>query len=60
MNRKEGNYLNFCPNYVQEFSLRAQIIRFTNFKVVGNVKRGGSGCKLLIEYGFGPWRSLSV
>jgi hypothetical protein len=29
-------------------------------KVVGNEKRGGSGSKLLIEYGFGPWRSMSV
>ncbi len=29
-------------------------------KVVGNEKRGGSGSRLLIEYGFGPWRSMSV
>ncbi len=29
-------------------------------KVVGNEKRGGSGSKLLLEYGFGPWRSMSV
>jgi hypothetical protein len=29
-------------------------------KVVGNQKRGGSGSKLLIEYCFGPWRSMSV
>ncbi len=29
-------------------------------KVVGNEKRGGSGSKLLIEYGNGPWRSMSV
>jgi hypothetical protein len=29
-------------------------------KVVGNEKRGGSGSKLLIEYGFGLWQSMSV
>jgi ribonucleases P/MRP protein subunit RPP40 len=29
-------------------------------KVVGNEKGGGSGSKLLLEYGFGPWRSMSV
>ncbi len=28
--------------------------------VVGNEKGGGSGNKLLLEYGFGPWRSMSV
>jgi hypothetical protein len=29
-------------------------------KVVGNEKGGGSGSKLLLGYGFGPWRSMSV
>jgi hypothetical protein len=27
---------------------------------VGNEKGGGSGSKLLIQYGFAPWRSMSV
>ncbi len=29
-------------------------------KVVGNEKREGSVSKQLLEYGFGPWRSMSV
>ncbi len=29
-------------------------------KVVGNEKQGGSGVWLLLEYGAGPWRSMSV
>ncbi len=29
-------------------------------KVGSNEKRGGSGSKLLIDYGFGPWRFMSV
>ncbi len=29
-------------------------------KVVGNEKGGGSESKLLLEYGFRPWRSISV
>jgi hypothetical protein len=29
-------------------------------KVVGNEKIGGSGVWLLLEYGTGPWRSMSV
>ncbi len=32
----------------------------SDLKVVGNEKRGGSGSKLLLEYSFGPWRSMSV
>ncbi len=39
---------------------RVYIFSFLHLKVVGNEKRGGSGSKLLIEYGFGPWRSMSV
>jgi hypothetical protein len=35
-------------------------VHYRYLKVVGNEKRGGSGSKLLIEYGFGPWRSMSV
>jgi hypothetical protein len=38
----------------------SMFIYFHILKVVGNEKRGGSGSKLLIEYGFGPWRSMSV
>jgi hypothetical protein len=33
---------------------------FTVLKVVGNEKGGGSRSRLLLEYGFGPWRSMSV
>ncbi len=29
-------------------------------KEVGNEKGGGSRSRLLLEYGFGPWRSMSV
>jgi hypothetical protein len=29
-------------------------------KVVGYEKGGGSGSKLLLGHGFGPWRSMSV
>jgi hypothetical protein len=29
-------------------------------KVVCNEKGGGSGIKLLLEYGFGPWQSMAV
>jgi hypothetical protein len=28
-------------------------------KVVGNEKGGGSGSRLLLEWGTGPWRSMS-
>ncbi len=31
-----------------------------HLKVVGNENGGGSRNKLLLEYGFGPWRSMSV
>jgi hypothetical protein len=29
-------------------------------KVVGNEKGGGSRSRLLLEYGFGQWRAMSV
>jgi hypothetical protein len=36
------------------------IIFVFNFVLVDNEKRGGSGSKLLLEYSFGPWRSMYV
>ncbi len=46
------------PNFVH--TLHTFHVQKEQLKVVGNEKRGGSGSKLLIEYGFGPWRSMSV
>ena len=46
----------FPPRYCTMF---IELI-FVSLKVVGNEKRGGSGSKLLLEYSFGPWRSMSV
>ncbi len=35
-------------------------VQTTSLKVVGNEKGGGSRSRLLLEPGFGPWRSMSV
>ncbi len=37
-----------------------QLCTSLHLKVVGNENGGGSGNKLLLENGFGPWRSMSV
>jgi hypothetical protein len=46
---------------VRHFFQKPNLSRWTvPLKVVGNEKGGGSRNKLLLEYGFGPWRSMSV
>jgi len=61
----DNNFLSYfskCPSkWLKKLLSRKKKIMSRSFlKVVGNEKQGGSGVWLLLEYGAGPWRSMSV
>jgi hypothetical protein len=46
--------------YLQSQLPRIIILNYMEFMIRDTLKGGGSGNKLLLGYGFGPWRSMSI
>jgi hypothetical protein len=58
-----ANTLQYSPTKLEHKVNGRSVIseyEISHLKVVGHENGGGSGNKLLLEYGFGPWRSMSV